>query len=204
MLAICAILELSNTDNKLVALAINGRLSALCQTTVADQQRGFVAGRHIENDLFHPEASAIALGATNRRTATAIFFDVTTAFPALAHAWIFFVLETMGVPRVILNTIRKLYTHCIAYLMFGGCLVGNIPICSGIKQGCSLSESIFALAIDPLIRSILAASVLRSTRITAFADPAEDSDFAALAYRRRHDSDMPPTLSRCTRQLPRG
>jgi hypothetical protein len=81
---------LSNTDNKIVALAINGRLSALCQTTVAAQQRGFVAGRHIEDNLFQLEASAIALGASNHRTAAAIFFDFTTAFPALAHAWMFF------------------------------------------------------------------------------------------------------------------
>jgi hypothetical protein len=82
-------LNLSNTDNKIVALAINGRLSALCQTTVAAQQRGFVAGRHIEDNLFQLEASAIAHGASNHRTAAAIFFDFTTAFPALAHAWIF-------------------------------------------------------------------------------------------------------------------
>ncbi len=33
-----------------------------------------------------------------------------------------------------------------------------------------MSGSIFALAIDPLIRKILAASVLHSIRITAFAD----------------------------------
>lgn len=54
--------------------------------------------------------------------------------------------------------------------MFGGVLVGSLPICSGIKQGCPLSGSIFALAIDPLIRRILAASVLHPIRVTAFAD----------------------------------
>jgi exonuclease III len=163
-------LNLSNTDNKLVALVINGRLASLCQMTVAEQQRGFVAGRHIEDNLFQLEASAIALGSTNHKTAAAIFFDFTTAFPALAHAWIFFVLRTMGVPDYILNTILKLYTGCNAFLMFGGVRVGSLPICSGIKQGCPLSGSIFALAIDPLIRKILAASVLHPIRVTAFAD----------------------------------
>ena len=68
-------LNLSNTDNKIVSLALNGRLAALCQATVAEQQRGFVAGRHIEDNLFQLEASAIALGATNSRTAAGIFFD---------------------------------------------------------------------------------------------------------------------------------
>jgi hypothetical protein len=163
-------LNLSNTDNKIAALAINSRLSALCQATVAEQQRGFVADRHIEDNLFQLEASAIAFSATNHRTAASIFFDFTTAFPALAHAWIFFVLAAMGIPKGFLNAIRKLYSKCLAFLLFGGALVGSLPICSGIKQGCPLSGSIFALAIDPLIRRILAASVLHSIRITAFAD----------------------------------
>jgi hypothetical protein len=163
-------LNLSNTDNKLIALAINGRLSALCQATVSEQQRGFVAGRHLEDNLFQLEASAIAMSATCTRTAASIFFDFTTAFPALAHAWIFFVLMTMGVPDGILKTIRKLYSQCLAFLLFGGANVGSLHICSGIKQGCPLSGSIFALAIDPLIRRILAASVLHTIRVTAFAD----------------------------------
>lgn len=56
------------------------------------------------------------------------------------------------------------------FLKFGGVRVGSLQICPGIKQGCPLSGSIFALAIDPLIRKILAASVLHPIRITAFAD----------------------------------
>jgi hypothetical protein len=163
-------LNLSNTDNKLVALALNGRLSALCQTTVSQQQRGFVAERHLEDNVFQLEASAIALSATNHRTAASIFYDFTTAFPALAHSWIFVVLAAMNIPVGFRSAICRLYSHCIAYLMLGGALVGSLPICSGIKQGCPLSGSIFALAIDPLIRRILAASVLNSIRITAFAD----------------------------------
>ncbi len=53
--------------------------------------------------------------------------------------------------------------------MFNGSMVGSLQILSGIKQGCPMSGSIFALAIDPLIRKILAASVLHSIRVTAFA-----------------------------------
>jgi hypothetical protein len=163
-------LNLSNTDNKIIALALNGRLSALCQTTVSQQQRGFVAERHLEDNLFQLEASAIALSATNLRTSAAIFFDFTTAFPALAHSWIFVVLDAMGIPAGVRNAIANLYLRCLAFLVLGGSVVGSLPICSGIKQRCPLSGSIFALAIDPLIRKILAASVLNSIRVTAFAD----------------------------------
>jgi hypothetical protein len=163
-------LNLSNSDNKLVALALNGRLSELCQLTVAAPQRGFVAGRHLEDNLFDLEAAAISLSATNLKRSAAILFDFRTAFPSLAHDWIFAVLTRMGIPSYFILAIRQLYFDCSAMLLFNGSELGFISLCSGIKQGCPLSGSLFALAIDPLIRYLLHTSVLGSICITAFAD----------------------------------
>jgi exonuclease III len=163
-------LNLSNTDNKLLALALNDRLSALCQITVASQQRGFVAGRHIEDNLFSLEAAAISLSATNLRRSAAILFDFCTAFPSLAHVWIFLVLSTMRIPDGFVTAIRQLYELCFAMLLFNGAELTSLLIGSGIKQGCPMSGSIFALVIDPLIRYLLHTSVMGSICITAFAD----------------------------------
>jgi hypothetical protein len=163
-------LNLCNTDNKLISLALNDRLSALCQTTVAAQQRGFVAGRHIEDNLFSLEAAAVSMSATNLKRAATVLFDFCTAFPSLAHAWIFMVLAAMHIPCGFIGAIRQLYACCWAMLVFNGAELGSILIESGIKQGCPLSGSIFALAIDPLIRYLLHTSVLGSICITAFAD----------------------------------
>jgi hypothetical protein len=163
-------LNLSNTDNKVLALALNDRLSALCQITVASQQRGFVAGRHIEDNLFSLEAAAISLSATNLKRSATILFDFCTAFPSLAHDWIFLVLSTMRIPEGFVMAIRQLYAFCHAILLFNGAEVASLLIGSGIKQGCPLSGSMFALAIDPLIRYLLHTSVMGSICITAFAD----------------------------------
>ncbi len=163
-------LNLSNSDNKLVALALNGRLSELCQLTVAPPQRGFVAGRHLEDNLLGLEAAAISLSATNLKRSAAIFFDFRTAFPSLAHTWIFAVLTRMGIPSYFIHAVRQLYTDCSAMLLFNGAELDSILIESGIKQGCPLSGSLFALAIDPLIRYLLHTSVLGSICLTAFAD----------------------------------
>ncbi len=130
-------------------------MGALRPSAKRPLQGGFVAGRHIEDNLFQLDASAIAMGASNSRTAAGIFFDFCTAFPALAHRWIFLVLDAMLVPLHITGSIRKLYLACSARMMFNGNMVGNIQILCGIKQGCPMSGSIFALAIDPCIRFMM-------------------------------------------------
>jgi hypothetical protein len=163
-------LNLSNTDNKLVSLALNSRLSHLCKLTVAEQQRGFVSGRHIEDNIFTLESAALAFSATNVKRAAVILFDFMTAFPSIAHAWIFMVLTTMGIPARFIAAIQKLYLDCFAALSFNGMELDALCIASGIKQGCPLSGSIFALAIDPLVRFLLTSSVLGSMQITAYAD----------------------------------
>jgi hypothetical protein len=163
-------LNLSNTDNKLLSLALNDRLAALCQVTVSAQQRGFVAGRHIEDNLFSLEAAEVSLSATNLKRSATILFDFRTAFPSIAHDWIFLVLSAMRVPSGFIQAIRQLYAFCRAMLVFNGAELSSFLIESGIKQGCPLSGSIFALAIDPLIRYLLHTSVIGSICITAFAD----------------------------------
>ncbi len=48
-----------------------------------------------------------------------------------------------------LRLLCALYRVCVAFLAFGGSIFGEISIASGIQQGCPLSGSIFALAVDP-------------------------------------------------------
>ena len=73
-------------------------------------------------------------------------------------------------PSPILALIRALYRDCLTLVMFAGAVVGSFFIHSGIKQGCPLSGSIFALAIDPLLRAICVRSLTRSNVLRAYAD----------------------------------
>ncbi len=120
-------LNLSNSDNKVLALALIGRLSELCQTTVASPQRGFVAGRHIEDNLFGFEAAAISLSATNLKRSAIILFDFRTAFPSLAHDWVFAVLSQMGIPSYFFHAGRQLDFDCSAMLLFNGAELDSLP-----------------------------------------------------------------------------
>ena len=42
-------------------------------------------------------------------------FDLADAFPRLAHAWLFAVLECIKLPKPILQVIHHLYYKCSAY-----------------------------------------------------------------------------------------
>ena len=69
-----------------------------------------------------------------QRSAAAILFDFATAFPSIAHDWIFLVLERLGIPEDIRRLLRLLYSNVVSLMLFAGAVAGSLPIESGIKQ----------------------------------------------------------------------
>lgn len=55
-------------------------------------------------------------------------------------------------------------------ISYTGQVVGGFPVLSGIKQGCPLSRTLFALTLDPLTRMYFFTLTLHSSWICAFAD----------------------------------
>ena len=163
-------LNLSNTDNKIIALILNDKLAELAQLIVSGQQRGFIKGRHIDDNILQLEAAAIVHSLTNIKRAAMVLFDFSAAFPSVSHRWIFKVLEHMQIPSNIIHAIRELYKNSTASICINNVAYFTIGIYSGIKQGCPLSGTIFALAIDPLLRTIVLHNTFHSITLTAFAD----------------------------------
>lgn len=96
--------------------------------------------------------------------------DFQTAFPSIGHDWLWAVLERMQLPLPLLCLIKALYHNLVTQLSLDGEIVGTVRIASGIKQGCPLSGTLFALGLDPLIRRYLSSVTFASSRICAFAD----------------------------------
>jgi hypothetical protein len=161
---------LSNTDNKLLAALINYKLNLLAATTATPQQRGFVRGRSLVDNVLEVEAMAIHLHRHYYEKSGVALFDFSAAFPSLSHKWLFAVLQRMGIPPNICKVLRQLYTGCRMNIIFGG--VGGISfeVNAGIKQGCPASGSLFALALDPFLRMMMASIPPRLSTVVAFAD----------------------------------
>ena len=81
-----------------------------------------------------------------------VFFDFRNAFPSVSHTWIFHVLTEMGLPAPLVQAIRLMYRDIVSDISFEGQEAEGFPISTGIKQGCPMSGTIFALAIDPFVR----------------------------------------------------
>ena len=60
----------------------------------------------------------------------------------------------MGFPLGLILALQVFYNDCTHTFVFKRLVFKSIVTLSGIKQGCPMSGSIFALCIDPLIRCI--------------------------------------------------
>jgi hypothetical protein len=163
-------ISLSNTDNKLLAAILNHKLTALASATVTQQQRGFVRGRSLVDNVLEIEALAVHIHKYYNEKAGIALFDFSAAFPSLSHKWLFAVLTAMRIPSHIISVLRQLYSHCRMDIVFGGISGYSIDINAGIKQGCPASGSLFALALDPFLRFVLQRIPMRLSTLVAFAD----------------------------------
>eukprot|EP00959_Pyramimonas_sp_CCMP1952_P013274 280092-Pyramimonas_sp.AAC.1 len=90
-----------------------------------------------------------------RKRPLLLSFDFRAAFPSLSRRWLELVLVHYGVPLGVCWAIGALYTAPIAFARFGD--MPHTPMCelgSGVLQGCPLSGSLWALAMDPLLRHL--------------------------------------------------
>ena len=82
----------------------------------------------------------------------------------------FQVLNAMKVPSHFVRAIELLYINSIAMVRFGGSKQYEIHLDQGIKQGCPLSGTLWALLFDPIVRFIAFKVMYKSSRLSAYAD----------------------------------
>lgn len=158
-----------NTDYKIVIMAFNRVLTRVCQRQISPAQRGFIRGRSIAASIALTEAAMCAMGVVSR-TSAAVFLDFRNAFPSLLHAWLRQVLVRARVPRWALRLVDYMYTDCLSLFSVAGEVVADVRIKCGVRQGCPASGSLFAIAVDPVLRVLAQGPGPRSQIPFAFAD----------------------------------
>jgi exonuclease III len=182
-------ISLSNTDSKYFALALNRPLAEAATVMVHHRQRGFVNGRSLLDNVLEVEGFAQSFAIAEADDPAIILFDIMAAFPSLSHQWLFVVLTKMKVPRVIIAAFRALYQDCHAMINLLGKRRRRFAILSGIRQGCPASGTLFALAMDPCIRFLIATIGPKRGLVNAYAD-----DIAAVI---RNLFDTLKLIDRC-------
>ena len=72
----------------------------------------------------------------------------SSAYPPLSPEFIFKVLHKSGLPCNIVNAIKELHKDNDHYYSFGGVTKFVLTALSGVRRGCQLSSSIFAIVTD--------------------------------------------------------
>ena len=97
-----------NTDNRLVAAAAKRRWENILQDFVYAQQRGFLPGRSILQNIVDVDDTAMRIS-LHTTSGAIVLFDFRAAFPSLSIDYMMTMLELIGVPRAARNLITALY-----------------------------------------------------------------------------------------------
>ena len=77
-----------------------------------------------------------------------VFIDLTTkAFDMVCRGGLFAILQRLGCPDTLLSIISGFHNHMQASVRYNGSTSKAFPVTRGVKQGCVLAPTLFAVAI---------------------------------------------------------
>jgi hypothetical protein len=162
-------LTLKQGDNKHVASTLNFCIAPAITKGAIDTQRGFIHLRQLGQNIIDLDFSArlqafdfykdkltldmfiIPSVGVAGDIPLLVLFDFASAFPSVAHAWLFCVLDAVRLWPAFVRAIKNLYKGNEAFCITGGVLMHMFSILSGVLQGCPLSGSLFVLVVDRLL-----------------------------------------------------
>lgn len=83
-----------------------------------------------------------------------ISLDQEKAFDRVEHSYLWRTLEAFGFCQDFIDKVKVLYGDVESVLKINGGLCAPFKVCRGIRQGCSLSGMLYALAIEPLLQKL--------------------------------------------------
>jgi hypothetical protein len=147
-------LALCDSDYKIIMGCINYRLAHHIPDYVDDRQRGFIRGRLGLDNLLLLEAAAMLASRSGAAAPALCFLDIAAAFPSLLHDFLKAVLDKFLGHHPLNHMISTMYTGNTCDIVIRGSVLPGFRVLCGVRQGCPLSGSLFALAFHPIIVSL--------------------------------------------------
>lgn len=86
-----------------------------------------------------------------RRQCVVAWMDFFNAFGSVAHCHIFNTLQELRIPDRTIDLVQELYDGCTITIQSLEGKMHDIPIQSGVQQGCLFSPIIFNLEMEPFL-----------------------------------------------------
>ena len=146
-------ITLLNTDYRLLARVLVGRLAGPLASVLDVTQTAFVPGRWIgDNILCHLEE--IAELQESDLPGCIVFLDWEKAYDRVVRGWLFAVLERMGFPPPAVSWVRLMLAGTTARVSLSGHYSAAFPVLSGVQQGSPLSCLLFNATVQPLAAAV--------------------------------------------------
>ena len=85
----------------------------------------------------------------------AVFVDLTKAFDSVNREGLWILLEKLGCPANFLNILREFHDGMCARVIDKGSVSDPFPVGNGVKQGCTMAPTLFAIYFAAMLRDAL-------------------------------------------------
>lgn len=146
-------MSLLNTDYKVIAKTLSRRIATVMEKIISPEQSYCVPGRSIYDSLWLTR-DIIRWRDENNEPLAVLKLDQCQAFNKINHDYLLATLRKMGFGENFIGAIKTLYYGAKCHVKVGDSLTAPIQVKRGIRQGCPLSGQLYAVSIEPLLRSL--------------------------------------------------
>ena len=144
-------ISLLNVDHKIIATALNRKLSKLAMTSIGPYQHGFIRNRKILEPILRIKAMRHLLLLKNLEGGI-LSIDFKKAFDTVFRETS---LLKLNAPKELIDMIKLLAENGTACININGFFSSPLPLMRGVRQGCPLSPSLFAFATVSLEKMVI-------------------------------------------------
>ncbi|OAE26836.1 hypothetical protein AXG93_1429s1010 [Marchantia polymorpha subsp. ruderalis] len=143
-------LTMLNTDYKIIARILAGRLQLLLQKIVFPQQTGFIKGRQMLDNVLALWMAQDA-AKTIKRKGMFVKLDFEKAYDRVEHNYLWDTMNKCGLGQQFTALVKGLTVGASTAVHINGAKTYRFPVGRGVRQGCPLAPLLFVLATQPLM-----------------------------------------------------
>ena len=142
-------ISLCNTGYKIITKVIASRLKKILPAIIPKNQRGFIKGRKILDNLVLVQ-EAIHSSCQRKEKGMVIKLDLDNAFDRARHDFLFIVMEKFTFSKNFSNWVKACITSPWIAPMVNGRSTNYSQASQGLRQGCPLSPLLYAIQASVL------------------------------------------------------
>ena len=137
-------ISLLDVVGKVIARIINKRLQHLAEEMLPDSQCGFRKNRGCP-DMIFTVRQLVEKTWEHKPRAFLIYIDLKKAYDSVPRAALWAVLKKLGIPESLIELIGAFHNNMKAQIRLDDCLLHEIDVENGLRQGCCMAPVLFNL-----------------------------------------------------------